>query len=92
MDDGGGAKDIASIALRMAVWSICKTRALMILDEPCKFLSRGLQTKASEMLKMMSTELGIQIIMVSHVEEMITAADKVINVEKVDGISRVTVI
>lgn len=92
MDDGGGAKDIASIALRMAIWSICKTRALMILDEPSRNVSHDMQGKVSEMIKMLSTELGIQMIIVSHIDSMVEAADKVINVVKENGISRVTVI
>ena len=38
---GGGAIDIASMALRIAIWSITspKTRNTLILDEPFRFLS-----------------------------------------------------
>ena len=92
MDDGGGAKDIASMALRMAVWSIHKTRALMILDEPSRNVSRDMQGKVSEMLKMMSTELGIQMVIISHIPEIVECADKVINVVKENGVSKVTVL
>jgi DNA repair exonuclease SbcCD ATPase subunit len=74
---GGGALDIASLALRMALWSIKKTRAIQILDEPAKFLSRDLQDKASEILKLLSKDLGIQLIVVSHIPEMIESADRV---------------
>jgi len=84
---GGGALDIASLALRMAVWSIKKTRAIQVLDEPAKFLSRDLQDKASTMLSTLSDELGIQLILVSHIPEMISAADKVFDVSNVDGYS-----
>lgn len=84
---GGGAIDIASIALRMAIWSIKKTRAIQILDEPAKFLSRDMQEKCSELIKMLSAELGIQMIIVSHIPEMITAADRIINVENKQGYS-----
>lgn len=91
MDDGGGAKDIASLALRMAIWSIKKTRALMILDEPSISLSRDMQSKASELLKMLSTELGIQMIIVSHIPEIMECADRVFMVEKINGVSKVTV-
>lgn len=88
---GGGALDIASLALRMAIWSIKKTRAIQILDEPAKFLSRDMQDKASAMLRLLSEELGIQLIIVSHIPEMITAADKVFVVENIKGFSSVNV-
>jgi DNA repair exonuclease SbcCD ATPase subunit len=89
---GGGALDIASLALRMAIWSIKKTRAIMILDEPAKFLSRDMQDKASEMLKELSDKLGIQMVVISHIPEMISAADRVINVENINGVSKVRVL
>jgi DNA repair ATPase RecN len=89
---GGGAIDIASLALRMAIWSIKKTRAIQILDEPAKFLSRDMQDKCSEMLQELSAKLGIQLIVVSHIPEMITAADRVFHVEQNEGVSRVRTI
>ena len=92
MDDGGGAKDIASIALRMAIWSIHKTRALMILDEPSRNVSHDMQGKVSEMIKMLSTELGIQMVIISHIPEIVECADKVFNVVKTDGVSIVKTI
>jgi len=89
---GFGAIDVASIALRMAYWSIKKTRALLILDEPSRDLSRDMQEKCSEMIKMLSTELGIQIIVVSHIPELIESADRIINVTNENGYSTVKVI
>jgi DNA repair exonuclease SbcCD ATPase subunit len=89
---GGGAIDIASLALRMAIWSIKKTRAIQLLDEPAKFLSRDLQEKCSEMLKELSEKLGIQMIIISHIPEMISAADRVFNIELINGESHVRVI
>lgn len=75
---GGGALDIASFALRLAVWSIGKSRPLFILDEPFRNLSLDLQEKAGLMLKELSEKMGIQVIMVSHNPEIISGADKVI--------------
>ena len=76
---GGGAVDIAAMALRVAIWSLTqpKTRNVLILDEPFRFLSRGYQVKASLMLKELSEKLSLQIIMVSHSESLIDGADKV---------------
>jgi DNA repair exonuclease SbcCD ATPase subunit len=79
---GGGAVDIAAFALRVASWSMQtpKSRPVLILDEPCRFLSAGLLPKASEMLKEISERLGLQIIMVTHSEELMDSADRVIRV------------
>ena len=43
-------------------------------------LSRDLHHKAAEMLKEISEKLGLQIIMVTHSEELIEAADKVFTI------------
>jgi DNA repair exonuclease SbcCD ATPase subunit len=51
-----------------------------------------MQGKVSEMIKMLSTELGIQMIIVSHIPEMVDAADRIINVTKENGISKVTIL
>lgn len=83
--EGGGPLDVASFALRTAIWSIKKTRNTLILDEPMKFVSRDLQSKTSEMIKMISEKLKIQIIMVSHIPEIIECADQVINVKNING-------
>jgi DNA repair exonuclease SbcCD ATPase subunit len=88
---GGGPLDIASFALRTSFWSLNKNRPTFILDEPFKFVSPGLQSKVSEMLKMLSDKLGLQIIMVSHAEEINYSADKTFHVEKVGKESKVRV-
>lgn len=74
---GGGAIDIASFALRLAVWTLGKSRPLFILDEPFRNLSLDLQGKAGLMLQELARKLGIQVIMVSHNPEIISGADKV---------------
>ena len=81
---GGGAIDVASMALRIAAWSINKnTRPVMILDEPFSNLSENLQEKAADMLKMLSDKLGLQIILVSHINELVAGADKQIEVTRI---------
>lgn len=78
---GGGALDVASFALRVAIWSIKPTRNTLILDEPGKFISRDLQEKFSSMIKHLSTKLGLQFIIVSHVPEIQESADKVFEIK-----------
>lgn len=87
---GGGALDVASFALRVAIWSIKPTNNVLIQDEPFHFLSRNLQNKCSQMIKKISQKLGIQFIIVSHIPEITDAADKVFNVSYEDGISKIT--
>ena len=87
---GGGVIDIISLSLRIAYWSMKPNRPVFILDEPLRFLSVDLQERASEMLKTISDELGVQIIMVSHLPNIIGSADKVFNVKQVKGKSVIT--
>lgn len=82
---GGGPKDIASFGLIIANWSIDKTRATIILDEPFKQVSPDLQENVSKMLTMLSRELGLQFIIVSHAEDVNVAADKTFVVSVKNG-------
>lgn len=78
-DNGGGLADIVSFSLRLACWTLSNTDSLIILDEPFKFLSKNLRPLAGELLKELSQKLSLQIIMVTHDEEMIEIADKLYN-------------
>ncbi len=89
---GGGAVDVASFALRVALWSLTqpKTRNVLILDEPLKWLKGGdLPERGARMIKEISDRLGIQIIMISHIPEQVEGADRVIEVAMKKGISHV---
>ncbi len=78
---GGGVVDVAGFALRIALWAIRKNRAVIVMDEPMRFLSADLQQKASDMLKEISSKLRVQIIMISHLQGLIASADRVIEVK-----------
>lgn len=80
---GGGAVDVASFALRVASWSMQtpRTRNVLLLDEPFKNVSEGLLPKASELLKQVSEQLGLQIIMVAHSDTLIESADNIIQIQ-----------
>ena len=94
LSSGGGAVDVAAMGLRIAIWSLKspRTRNTIVMDEPFRFLSLKHQEKASLLLSEISKKLGIQIIMVTHNQEFIKSADKVFNVSKVNGISKVEVL
>ena len=73
--------DVASIALRLAVWSLGVTSPVFILDEPFRNLhGQDLNEKASTMLQALSKKLGIQVIMAAADGNMIFAADRVFHV------------
>jgi len=88
---GGGAVDVASFALRIASWSMQqpRSRSVIMLDEPMRFLSVDLQEKASMMIKELSKRLGLQFIIVSHESELANFADREFNVKIRNGISKV---
>ncbi len=80
---GGGVVDITSFALRIAAWSLSKTDNIMILDEPFKHLSNDLQSRAGEILKRLSNKLKLQIIMSTHIENIIDNVDRIFEVRRV---------
>jgi len=86
---GGGPLDIASTTLQFTIWSLNKTRAIIGLDEPFRFLSRDLQPKAGEMLKEVSKKLGLQILMVTHSEDLAACADKTFHFDIKQGVTHV---
>ena len=91
---GGGVVDVCSFALRLACWTLSRgIDKVIILDEPFRFLSKNLQERAGALLKELSFKLGIQIILTTHLDALIDAADKIVNV-KLDrrGVSQVTYI
>ena len=80
---GGGVVDITCFALRIASFALEQgVDNVIILDEPFRFISRDLQVRAGEILRSLSTKLGLQIIMVTHIGQMIDVADKVFEVKK----------
>jgi DNA repair exonuclease SbcCD ATPase subunit len=70
--------DVISFAFRVVLWTISspRTRNLFILDEP--FTRTGdLISMAGEMLRTLSRELRFQVIIISHLDELIEFCDKV---------------
>lgn len=77
-DMGGGIVDIISFALRVVLWSLQKprTRNVLVLDEPMKYVGKGeLLDKAGNMLREISHQLGIQLILVTHEPQLSEIAD-----------------
>lgn len=81
-EDSGGVLDLATTGLRFALWSLSRTTDTILLDEALKFVSADLRSRASEILSEICKALGVQVIMVTHLEEIIENADKVIKIKK----------
>ncbi len=77
---GGGAVDLTAFALRLAAWTLSRTRNVMILDEPFRNLSKDLQPLAGEIMREMSQQLQLQVLMVTHNPDMIEVSDRVFSV------------
>lgn len=77
---GGGPIDVASFAGRVAFVHLSGDRKVIIGDEPFKYVSRDLLDRCPEMLKTL-TSLGHQFILISHLPEVIEAADTIIEIE-----------
>lgn len=69
---GGGVVDVAAFALRLAALVLLGSRArrVLILDEPFKFLSAEYRERIRDLLLLLSEKLHLQIIMVTHIDEL----------------------
>ena len=64
---GGGVVDIASLALRVAIWSIGKTDNVLVLDEPIKNIQPALlQMEAWDIIQKLSQQLNLQFIIITN--------------------------
>ena len=88
---GGGVIDIVAFALRISAYVLeSGTDNVIILDEPFRFVSKDLVERAGEILKVLSTKLGLQVILVTHIPELIDVADKTFKIKKnQDGVSKI---
>lgn len=86
-DSGGTASDIASIALRTAVWALPEERTspVFVLDENFKHVSKGMREKASEFLKHLCDSLGLQVITATHTQNTIDSCDKLFRIKRENG-------
>lgn len=87
---GGGITDMASIGLRLAVWSLSGATNVLVLDEILKHLSRDNMGRASDVIKEVCASLELQLIFVTHSEELKDRADRLFTVSlNKKGVSQV---
>lgn len=85
---GGGIVDVVALVLRIAFVLLYrpKTRPVLFLDEPLKHLWSGYQPYAAKFLKQVCGETGLQLLIVTHQNELASYADQVFQISK-DGSS-----
>lgn len=88
-DDAGGCVDIVALTLRISAYTLSKTRPFIMMDEPMRFVSRDLQTAASEIISELSKKLSIQFLINTHSNEIESIADRIFHVTLKKGISQV---
>ena len=77
---GGGVIDVISMICRISFWALKRKRPVLILDEPAKFVSRDLLPKVAELLKTISSKMGMQMIVITHLPELAKCADQTIEI------------
>jgi len=79
---------VVGFLLRLVTLILYKNREkeqVLLLDETFSHVSEVYLEPLSEMLRMISHKLGVQIILVSHQDTLTSSADKVYEVSKVKG-------
>lgn len=81
LEAGGGVIDVASFALRVAIWVLLKPkyRNVLIFDEPFKNINdktRETHRRIAKIVKMLSDKLELQFIIITMIPELEEVADK----------------
>jgi DNA repair exonuclease SbcCD ATPase subunit len=79
---GYGAVDVACFALRVAMWSLCPTEAVMLFDEPFKNVSKEYRARVAEFVKKIADTLSFQFIINTHMEEFLQYGDRIFRCTK----------
>ena len=92
---GGGFIDIISVTAKVAYLKIFDSPRIMnmcfIMDEPGKMISEQMSVKFAEYIKFLGKQFGLQIIMVTHNENIAIVADETFIVSKNrNGISTIS--
>ncbi len=88
----GGERIGISIALRLALAELVMGRSptALIVDEPTVYLDRGRRELVFDIIRELGRSLR-QLVVVTHDETVVRVSDKVVAVERVGGVSRVSV-
>lgn len=89
-DLGGGILDVISFAFRIVLWSLQnpRSRNVIILDEPMKNMGK-LISLGGQVLKEISHQLNLQLIIVTHDEELVEIGDAMFKITHDGSMSHV---
>lgn len=89
---GGGLAAVVGFLLRLVILLLSRQRqdTVLLLDETFAHVSADYLPRLIEFLKDLVAKTGVQIVMVTHDESFLDAADTVYRFELVDGITKVT--
>lgn len=73
---GGGVVDVTAFALRLAVLLLRhpQPRRFVVLDEPCKMLSRDYVPRMRVLIETLAEELSFQFVIITHNDELASGA------------------
>lgn len=87
-----GAADVADFALRIAFWKLHgKLRPIIVVDEPVTQLDEDKRPYFATMMRGLSKELGLQLILSTHEKSYKRVADRLLEVRKVNKESEITI-
>ena len=88
---GYGCIDVASYALRIAIWSFTGYDKVLLLDQPFTNVSEKYLDRLGMFLCASSKDLKFQLIIITHVKKLIEYADRQFTLHKDGEDSRLTV-
>lgn len=86
---GGGKVMIVALVLQLALIEQFNLTSTVFLDEIGKMVDMSVIDRLAEFLKFYSEKFGKQLIYITHHTDLETVADKVICIQKVNGVSAV---
>ena len=84
---GGGMNDIIALVFKIIFVYLSGSQKTIVLDESLKFLSTNYLQTASNFLAEICSRLQMQLILVTHKEDLQLSADKIITISKQEGAS-----
>lgn len=81
-DCGLGTVDVAAFALRLSCLTLSRShpRKLLLLDEAFRFVSVEYRDQVRTLLETISEEMGVQIVLITHDESLLTIAGRTITI------------
>lgn len=79
---GGGMVDVAAFGLRLACLMLRRPKPdrVLVLDEPFKWVSAGYRKNVAQMLRDLATKFDMQIVLITHLPELVEAGDNLVEI------------